>query len=182
MERFENKKNLLQHFARLLTYPHEKPVSDCESIAPLAGDVEPLAVPLLNTFAAHVNDSTLSQLQELFTSTFDVQVVCYPYLGYQLFGESYKRGTFMVRLIEFYKHENFSVEKELPDHLAVVLKFISLTRDDDLFDHLLEECIIPSLEKMKAAFKNENPYAILLEALLTVAAALQLKQESVQID
>lgn len=165
-------------FAELLIYPQEKPLDICERLMPLIEDRVPEAGLSLQQFSHHVNNSTLSRLQELFTSTFDVQVVCYPYLGYQLFGESYKRGTFMVRLIDFYKKEYFTFEKELPDHLSVVLRFMSQTKDDELFGHLLEECIIPSLEKMKTFFRNDNPYGTLLEALSNLAFKIHARQES----
>lgn len=178
MEYVDKNRELLSLFAQLLTYPQEKPLQAGKKLLALVRKDYPAQAVALADFAGFIEQSTLAHLQELFTATFDVQVVCYPYIGYQLFGESYKRGTFMVRLVEFYKNENFAVENELPDHLAVVLKFMSQTQDDELYGHLLKECIIPSLEKMKSVFKNDNPYGTLHETLSGVAVDIQAKQAS----
>ena len=43
---------------------------------------------LLERFYAEMEKRPLQQLEELYTVVFDMQPVCYPYVGYQLLGES----------------------------------------------------------------------------------------------
>ena len=130
----------------------------------------PDVAPLLESFYHAMEQRNLEQTQELYTTTFDMQPVCYPYLGYQLFGESYKRGAFMAQLNEAYHAAGYSAEQELPDHMAVVLHFVGLdsaNRQDDFCQSLLNEGLIPALEKMLKTFgeQSENPYLGILSAL-----------------
>ena len=128
------------------------------------------AAPLLESFYHATEQRRLEQLQELYTTTFDMQPVCYPYLGYQLFGESYKRGAFMAQLNEAYHALGYSAGKELPDQLSVILRFLSLDADNrqgDFCQTLVNEGLKPALEKMLKTFgeQSENPYFGLLTAL-----------------
>jgi nitrate reductase delta subunit len=53
----------------------------------------PDAASVLERFYTQTETLTQQKLEELYTITFDMQPVCYPYVGYQLFGESYKHGA-----------------------------------------------------------------------------------------
>ncbi len=131
---------------------------------------QPDAAPLLESFYRTMEERSLEQMQELYTATFDMQPVCYPYVGYQLFGESYKRGAFMAQLNEAYQASCYSAGQELPDHLAVILRFMGLEtakKQGDFCQALLMEALKPALEKMLQVFgqQSENPYFRLLSAL-----------------
>jgi nitrate reductase delta subunit len=89
--------------------------------------------------------------------------VCYPYIGYQLFGETYKRGEFLALLNARYREAGFVVEGELPDHLSVILRYLSRTWDAAL----VQEGVVPALTKMLDQLP-ENPYRHLLRAVLAV--------------
>jgi len=137
--------------------------------------------PLLESFYHATEQRSLEQMQELYTTTFDMQPVCYPYLGYQLFGESYKRGAFMAQLNEAYHVVGYSAGQELPDHIAVVLHFVGLNsanRQGDFCQSLLNEGMIPALEKMLKTFgeQSENPYFGLLTALRSVLIQIPEKE------
>jgi nitrate reductase delta subunit len=128
---------------------------------------------LLESFYHHVDQRTTDQMQELYTGTFDMQPVCYPYVGYHLFGESYKRGAFMAHLNEAYRSSSFSAGKELPDHICVILRFLGQDegkRRDDFGRVLLREGLTPALEKMTQALRQQpdNPYTGVVSALLLV--------------
>ena len=124
----------------------------------------------LATFAGALQQRTLENIQELYTTTFDMQPVCYPYVGYQLFGESYKRGAFMAQLNDAYRDFGYSAGQELPDHLPVIVRFLGISsahRAGTFCQPLLLEGVIPALEKMlkMAGEGSENPYVGLLAAL-----------------
>lgn len=157
-------------FADLLQYPTLATSLKAGHCYERLHQSHPHAAPLLESFYHATEQRRLEQLQELYTTTFDMQPVCYPYLGYQLFGESYKRGAFMGQLNEAYHAAGYSAEQELPDHIAVVLRFVGLNsanRQGDFCQSLLNEGMIPALEKMLKTFgeQSENPYFGLLTAL-----------------
>jgi nitrate reductase delta subunit len=97
-----------------------------------------------------------------------MQAVCYPYVGYHLFGESYKRGAFLARLNEGYRAHGFSAKKEQPDHVPVILRFLALGEKGDFSEALLREGLIPALDKMADTFGDNggNPYGEVIRALL----------------
>jgi nitrate reductase delta subunit len=128
------------------------------------------AAPMMENFYHAMEQQSVERMQELYTTTFDMQPVCYPYIGYQLFGESYKRGAFMAQLNEAYHTVGYSAEQELPDHIAVILRFMGLdsaNRQNEFCQALLDEGLVPALAKMIKTFGegSENPYFGLLSAL-----------------
>jgi len=161
---------VLRLFADILEYPTPDLVRQAKACADLLLVVNPKAAALLDGFCAFVEQTSLTRLEELYTSTFDLQVVCYPYIGYHLFGESYKRGAFMARLNEGYRAYNFSAGNELPDHLPVVLRFLALGQDGEFSQTLVREGVIPAVDRMAQAFgsNSSNPYGQVIRALLLV--------------
>jgi nitrate reductase molybdenum cofactor assembly chaperone NarJ/NarW len=160
-------------FADLLEYPSfVTPLKAGLCYEQLHGS-QTRASSLLENFYRDMEKQTLEKMQEIYTSTFDMQPVCYPYIGYQLFGESYKRGAFMAQLNEAYRASGYSVEKELPDHISVVLRFLGTAaarREDDFGRALLCEGLVPALKKMVDVLekKDSNPYMDVVSALLLV--------------
>lgn len=162
--------HLYERLAQLLDYPTAALPQQARACVEPAAAVCPEAAGLLGQFSDWVEQAPLPRLEETYTSAFDLQAVCYPYVGYHLFGESYKRGMFMARLNEGYRERGFSAGNELPDHVAVVLRFLAVAPDGDFSQALLREGLIPALDKMLAAFgdQSRNPYAGLIQALSLV--------------
>jgi nitrate reductase delta subunit len=157
-------------FADLLEYPSPATLPQAKECLEQLRVTHPEAASSLETFCGALEKHSLEQIEELYTITFDMQPVCYPYIGYQLFGESYKRGAFMAQLNEAYHASYYSAGQELPDHLSVILHFLGLstaTREADFGQALLAEGLVPALEKMIQAYdrQSENPYVGLLSAL-----------------
>ena len=109
-------------------------------------------------------------MEEMYTRTFDLQAVCSPYVGFHLFGESYKRGIFMARLNKGYCERGFSAGSELPDNVAVVLRFLALGNEDEFSRALLSDGLRPTLAKMAQALPSpsDNPYSEVINALSLV--------------
>jgi nitrate reductase delta subunit len=164
---------LYRLFADILEYPTPDLPRQVKACAGLLAAVNPEAAVLLDSFRAFVEQTPLPQLEELYTHTFDLQVVCYPYVGYQLFGESYKRGAFLARLNEGYREHDFTAGNELPDHVAVVLRFLALGETGDFGRTLLWEGLIPALEKMAQTFGEDggHPYRHVIQTLLLALRA-----------
>jgi nitrate reductase delta subunit len=157
-------------FADLLEYPAsimtEQSAQLLEQLTPLF----PESAETLEKFVRTLDQLSLEKMRELYTITFDMQPVCYPYVGYHLFGESYKRGAFMAQLNEAYHVHGYSAGQELPDHLSVILRYLGLdaeNRRSDFCGALINNGVNPALEKMLKVFdaQSENPYLGLLSAL-----------------
>ena len=166
-------------FADVLEYPtHTDLAGQAKACADLLLEVSPGASALLAVFHTFVEQAPPDRMEELYTSTFDLQVVCYPYVGYQLFGESYKRGAFLARLNEGYRARDFAIGTELPDHLPVILRFLALGGTGEFGQTLVGEGVIPAVDKMAQTFgetctepgqsNGDNPYSRVIRALLLV--------------
>ena len=122
-----------------------------------------------------VAESEPGRVEEAYTSTFDLKPVSTLGCGYQVFGESYKRGRLLAGLQETVERYGLdSLPDRLPDELPVLLRLLPrLYADgpsgaDEAFD-LLSVCLLPALGKMEKAFSDgEN----LFGALVAAAAAL----------
>lgn len=142
-------KSVLQEFAAVLAYPSHQTglhVRRCETL------VQPeLPEPgrLLRGLASYVDKTATGNLEEQYTGFFDLNPLCNPYVGYQLFGESYKRSAFLLALKEQYRTQGFEPdERELPDRLSVVLRFLASCNDEDLVEETIREGVLPAVARM----------------------------------
>ena len=162
-------KPIYRLFAAIFTYPYPElhaEISEC--YRQLKTDY-PEAAELINQFQSFANSTSIPHLEEIYTSTFDVNPVCFPYPGFHLFGENFNRADFIVKLQQKYQEHGFSAPpNELADHLSVMLEFLSILEPDAvLAGELIEDCLLPALEKMNEGFKADNPYATVVRSLLS---------------
>jgi nitrate reductase molybdenum cofactor assembly chaperone NarJ/NarW len=139
--------------AELLDYPQP----DLADAAERAG---------LSDFAAWAAGVDARELEEVYTRTFDLSAPCCLELGWHLFGETYKRGEFLVRMTVAARAHGVVPGTELADHLAVVLRLLGRLGPDEDARGLVEEAVLPAIEKMIAAVAD-NPYRGLLAAVET---------------
>lgn len=161
-------------FGNLLDYPGPELLSQAQKcISLLEQQDNHEAAAQIGDFVEYAHTTAIGRLEEIYTATFDVSPACFIFAGYLLFGESFKRGKFLVRLQEKYAERGFSRGNELADHLAVMLRFMAiLDPNEKLAQDILANCLVPVFEKMNANFENEqssapNPYAQVLRAILT---------------
>jgi len=87
-------------------------------------------------------------------------------VGHYIFGEDYRRSYFMVGLKEAFRTYGYSYdERELPDHIAVVLGFLPRYENEEERNDLISLCLLPALERMRENLKEENPYRAVLEVI-----------------
>lgn len=109
------------------------------------------------------------ELEELYTRTLDLNPECAPYLGYQMWGDSYKRGSLMSQLNQVMQGNQIDLDGELPDHLTPVLRYLDQATEP--VPELLE-IFKPAVEKIIQKLKKQdpdNPYCHLLQAVLEVS-------------
>jgi nitrate reductase delta subunit len=159
MERTE----MLARLADMLDYPGDGFHSMCDTLsADLAGSAGGAAA---DEFRAAVAGLPLERLQEIYAATFDLNPACCLYAGYHLFGDSYKRGALMAKLNAEYCSRGYDPGNELPDHLTVLLRFLADLDDAGLRSELLEELVLPALDRIVKSFAGtSNIYARLAKA------------------
>jgi len=85
---------LLDELGELLRYPSADYLSRLDRACAESEPDESRA--LLEQFRAQAAAMSLEELQELYTRTFDLSPLCSLEAGWQLYGEDYARGSFLV--------------------------------------------------------------------------------------
>lgn len=110
-------------------------------------------------------------LEEAHVRTFLVAPASAPYVGVHLFGEeSFKRAHLMSQLVERFRAVGFEPGNELPDHVAVLLRFARHLGSEELSD-LVRWCLAVPITAMHGSLADtRNPYRHLLAALKQTVA------------
>ena len=129
-------------------------------------------------FVKSVQALSLGEWEELHTRTLDLNPPAAPYIGYQAWGESYKRGNFMALINRELKQNGIDTDGELPDHLTPILLYLDQTSQP--LPELLE-VLVPSVQKMRQVLNKKdpgNPYLSLFDAILHLSR-LEKKAEGI---
>jgi nitrate reductase delta subunit len=141
-------RDLARGFAGLLAYPGPELAPAARACAAALGPRHPDAARLLEAFAAFVESTPPGRVEEVYSGLFELDAATPPYVGYHLFGESYKRSAFLLRLRAACRSDGVDPGPELADHLAVVLALLAASRDEELRQELAEDALVPALERM----------------------------------
>jgi nitrate reductase delta subunit len=154
-------------FANLLEYPTSHNLDHADECLKLLEDYSPGAAEEFSCFYKWVKKKGQSHVEEIYTSTFDLQGVCCLYVGHYLFGDNHQRSLFMATLNKEYAQKGFSCSYELPDHVSVILRFLARGDRDEFSQVLMEEGLLPSVLKMVETFNADgaHPYMYLLKSL-----------------
>ncbi len=127
------------------------------------------AADLMKGFKTFVEQTPPRRIEKIHEDTFSLEGACYPYVGYQLFGDGSHRRLFLDGLKELYQSYGSSAAQETPDHLGVMLKFLAEGGDEEALDEMVSLYVIPSLRRMlKGCEGRGTPYEEVLRALLLV--------------
>jgi len=150
----------LDLIARLLAYPDEKLLTAIKDVREHITADEGTA-----GFLAAVSRMRLSELEELYIQTFDMNPdVCLD-IGWHLFGEDYARGEFLVKVRQELRRYGLEEGGELPDHVTCILPLMARMSEQESA-RFGESFLLPALSKIeKAIAKTDNPYRHLLAAL-----------------
>ena len=158
---------VLERIGLLLTYPrgdYGDRLESCRTALP-RGDVE--ADALVGSFVRQFQNLPIEKLQELYTHTFDLNPVCE--VGWQLHGEEYGRGAFLVAMRNQLRRHGIPESRELPDHLSNVLSLLDRMAPEEA-RNFTETFLLPALNKMLTGFPDQNnPYR---NVLLVIAKLL----------
>jgi len=164
--------DLLDALVPLFVYPEEGHVDAvCDAVATLTA-WQPSLGDVLGPFVDHVQQSGgLSDLEEAFTRTFDINPDCALEIGWHLYGENYTRGTFLVEMRDRMRALGLVESAELPDHITHVLQVLARLEEDGARE-LTRGHLLPALDKMRGNLPAERPHAAALEAVELVVREL----------
>jgi len=158
--------SLLELFADLLDYPNEQTAPRLEACLTHLRHHLPEAAGHLTDWHSFVAENDVDVIQELYTHTFDLNPVCPLDIGYYLFGEDYQRGVFLVKLRESQEEVGVETGSELPDHLPVILRWLSRIHGTEVYIDMVSECLLPVLSRMLESLADgANPYRGVLQAI-----------------
>ena len=123
----------------------------------------------LAAFVKQIGALSLSEWEELATRTLDLSPAAAPYVGFQIWGESYQRGEFMAKLNRAMAELDIDPEGELPDHLVPILRYLAVA--DPPIPELIEN-FETAVQRMIAILREkdkENPYVHVFEAAKSTA-------------
>ena len=164
----------LKALSLTLSYPSQ----DLQEAMPEIGAVlgaDPRIAPgtraALQALADRLGQGDLSDLQESYVMLFDRSRTLSLNLFEHVHGESRDRGGAMVSLIETYRAGGFEpATSELPDHLPVLLEFLSTRPGAEAQDILADAAHI--LDALGARLdRRESGYAAACAALVQLAGA-----------
>ena len=169
---------LFEKFSLLFEYPTTNPFPQVEEMERILPSVAPQVLPFLQHFKERIGTLNLTQIQEHYSDLIDMNPHFHPYVAAHLIGESYKRSIFLVKLRELFREQQHEPpSNELPDHLAVLLRFVSILKDHEIAKSILADLILPALHQivkdenfsienaLMGTNPNQNPYVYLYMAL-----------------
>src|SRR6516162_7022985 len=146
---FSRRAQILGLFADILDYPAPGLARKASECAALISAAQPEAAALLESFCGFAEENSLGNLQEVYSGFFDLNSICHPYVGYQLFGENYKRSAFLIGLKKAYRDEGFEATiSDIPDRLSIVLRYVAHSKGGEEIDELLNRGLLPALARM----------------------------------
>lgn len=143
----------LSYFASMLDYPDASLPETSAACAAMLDYEGSEAAHLVQEFASYAMNTPLSKIEEAYTSVFDLDPKCALYIGYHLFGESYKRSVFLLGLNERFDAHLHTPPGEVPDHLTVVLRCLANAPDDESAQELIADAVLPALDRMTGRIK-----------------------------
>jgi nitrate reductase delta subunit len=156
---------ILSDLAELFSYPHGDVAGIARHCVALLGS-RGAAASALRDFADWAGSVDAGEMEEVYSATFDLEPACAPYVGWQICPDPERRNLFLIGLAEVYSRDGFRPREELGDHVAEVLRFLAVARDEEARRTLLHEGLAPAAARMASSFDaRTNPYRWLLGAL-----------------
>lgn len=156
------KSDICNIFADVFTYPSSDYNQKVELMASYVGNNE--SNNPAKIFESQVSGLIVSDIEELFTKTFDMNPDSCLDLGWHLFGEGYDRGEFLAKMREQLRANGIPEHIELPDHLSHILQLLG-TQENEKANELVSKTVLPALVKIKTAVPEDNMFSKPLAAL-----------------
>lgn len=167
---------LYDSLARLFEYPKEGYVLSADECLRRLSEAKSPGCEFVERFSEYAHKTELVELQELFTRTFEINPLCALEVGWQLFGERYERGTFIVKMRQTLRELELPESSELPDHLTHILQALGRLPAEEAAE-FAGMFVVPAVEKMISGLKDmDNPYRGALRGIHDELKSIQSEQ------
>lgn len=157
---------IFAHYADALTYPGPGLALSLGRLSALLAPACAGAAHKVDDFVQLLEGSHCDAFEEHYTRAFDLSPLAVPYLSVYLFGpENPQRGQFMAGLMAAYNKAGFSCGGELPDHLALVLRYAAVAPQAESLE-IIRLCLPAPVRHMcRGLREGGNPYHLLLTSI-----------------
>lgn len=156
---------LYESLSEVLSYPDDGYSRRVRACGRAVARFDPELAAEFGRFSDEIVDRPVTELEELFTRTFDLNPACCLEVGWHLFGENYERGRFLVRMRQELRRCGLAESTEMPDHLAHVLAALA-RMDPAVADSFIGDGVLPAVAKMLASLEGQdNPFEGLLKTI-----------------
>lgn len=171
-----NGKNIYALLAGLLEHPEEDIKIKAEQCIKALADYPqypPEITEELKKFQKDLENIPLDDVKGVYSYTFELSSDFTLDLGYHIF-DGFRRSNSLAAIKGMYIDKGFPLEEraggELPDHLPVVLHFMSFTDDEELLKNFRETFLIKALEKLHKNFERnkKNLYWHVINAIYRI--------------
>jgi nitrate reductase molybdenum cofactor assembly chaperone len=161
----------------LVAYPDEDYHKKVHHCIELLQEEHPGKVEGIGPFVSEVEKMGVTDLEEYYTRTFDINPVSALEIGWHIYGQQYERGAFLVKMRGLSRTLGVKESVELPDHLTHVLTLLGRMEQEDA-DMFVEKYLLPGLKKMIAGFAGKNNfYENVLKTIRDVLADRHIKEK-----
>jgi nitrate reductase assembly molybdenum cofactor insertion protein NarJ len=169
----QRERRVLNMLASLLEFPNGQTFALVRESMRLLDTVNPKAKMHLKGLGDFCQVHSLDQLERTYSTTFDSEAVCCPFVANHLLSHDRSRNMFLGRLREQVV-SGASPGGERVDHIAVMLRSLLMQESIEEARELIAFCLIPALSKMISVFPMQrNPYEGVLRAVLLMLYALE---------
>ncbi|MBB3965858.1 nitrate reductase molybdenum cofactor assembly chaperone [Rhizobium metallidurans] len=168
-------------FSLLLSYPSaalQQGIPEIETVLHSEGLLDSNRLRKLLLLLAELRDGDLYDLQERYVLLFDRSRTLSLNLFEHIHGEGRDRGGAMVDLLEMYRTGGLDLDgTELPDHLPVLLEYLSTRPLQEARTVLADagHIVVALHERLE---RRAAPYAAVLDALAAIAAVHPASEEA----
>ena len=158
-----------KYIADLFRYPTEETLKSIQRLSDYLAEKDIVLSAKFKLFVEFHSNKTLTDLEEHYIRTFDVQAICHLDIGYIIFGDDSKRGRFLYHIKEEQENANNDCGKDLADFLPNILTLLSKTDNKDLSEELSVSILLPALLQILQKLENENSiFNIPVEILISL--------------
>ncbi|NOR75126.1 MAG: hypothetical protein GQ525_08190 [Draconibacterium sp.] len=161
---------IYKYIADLFRYPTVETLKSIQRVSDYLAEKDIVLAVKFKSFVEFHSNKTLTDLEEQYIRTFDVQAICHLDIGYIIFGDDSKRGRFLYHMKEEQENAGNDCGKDLADFLPNILTLLAKTDNRDLAEELSVSILLPALGSINQKLENENnifniPVEILISLL-----------------
>jgi nitrate reductase assembly molybdenum cofactor insertion protein NarJ len=160
---------IYKYIADLFRYPTVESIDQVQQVSEILRQRDVLFTAKFLPFEEFYAEKTITELEEYYIRTFDVQATCHLDIGYIIFGDDSKRGRFLYHVKEEQEKIDNDCGTDLADFLPNILTLLSKTTDEVLVEELSVSIMLPALKQIeKKLEKDNNIYKIPVQILISL--------------